>query len=146
MSPTEILMLHHLRKTPTRLAILEYLQTTLLPQSENDIHKKMQDSYDRITFYRTIQTLMESGIIHRIVADNTTVRYALNHCTSVLNEQDADHVHFFCTKCGKVECMEEVAVQPYQLPEGYKKEECDVVVKGLCKECAIKDITEEGVL
>jgi len=143
MTPTEILTQHHLRKTPTRLAIVKYLQTAPFPQSENDIHKKMLDSYDRITFYRTIQTLMESGIIHRIVADNTTVRYALNHCTSALNEQDVDHVHFFCTKSGKVECMEEVAVQEYHLPDGYKKEECDVVVKGLCKQCAIKDIAEK---
>jgi Fur family transcriptional regulator, ferric uptake regulator len=137
MSPTEILTLHHLRKTPTRLAIVKYLQTAPFPQSESDIHKKLQDSYDRITFYRTIQTLMESGIIHRIVADNTTVRYALNHCTSTLNEQGTDHVHFFCTKCGKVECMEEVTVQEYHLPDGYKKKECDVVVKGLCKQCAM---------
>jgi Fur family transcriptional regulator, ferric uptake regulator len=142
MTPTEILTQHHLRKTPTRLAILNYLQTASFPQSENDIHKKMLDSYDRITFYRTIQTLMESGIIHRIVADNTTVRYALNHCTSALNKQDVDHVHFFCTKCGRVECMKEVAVQEYHLPDGYRKEECDVVVKGLCQQCAIKNSAE----
>jgi len=139
MTPTEILTLYHLRKTPTRLSILEYLQISHLPQSENDIHKKMQDSYDRITFYRTIQTLMEAGIIHRIVADNTTVRYALNHYNSQLDEQNHDHVHFYCTKCGKVECMEEVVVQPYHLPDGYKIEECNVVVKGLCRQCIIKD-------
>lgn len=143
MTPTEILTLHHLRKTPTRLAIVKYLQTAPFPQSENDIHKKMLDSYDRITFYRTIQTLMESGIIHRIVADNTTVRYALNHCNSQLHEHSDDHIHFYCTKCGKVECLKGVVVQQYHLPDGYRYDECNVVVKGLCQQCAIKDLAEK---
>lgn len=143
MTPTEILTLHHLRKTPTRLAIIQYLQASNLPQSENDIHKKMQDSYDRITFYRTIQTLMEENIIHRIVTDNKTVRYALNHCTSSLNEQEIDHVHFFCKMCGKVECIEEVTVQQYHLPDGYREEECDVVIKGLCKQCTMNSIAKK---
>jgi Fur family transcriptional regulator, ferric uptake regulator len=99
----------------------------------------MQDSYDRITFYRTIQTLMEAGVIHRIVADNTTVRYALNHCTSQIHEHNNDHVHFYCTKCGTVECLKGVVIQQYKLPDGYNEEECNVVIKGLCKQCSEKN-------
>ncbi|MDP4278532.1 MAG: transcriptional repressor [Bacteroidota bacterium] len=144
MTPTEILTLHHLRKTPTRLAIVQYLQTSPLPQSENELHQKMQASYDRITVYRTIQTLMETGVIHRITVDSTTVRYALNHCTVQLHEHDNNHVHFYCTNCGKLECLKGVSIQPYQLPEGYRKEECHVVIKGLCKQCSIKSQTENA--
>lgn len=140
MTSAEILTLHHLRKTPTRLAIIEHLKASELPMSEYEIHEKMQASYERITFYRTIQTLMEAGIVHRIVADNTTVRYALNHCTSLHHEHHTDHVHFYCTRCGKVECLKKVPVQKYQVPVGYQKNECHVVIKGFCDRCAKQDL------
>jgi len=139
MTSAEILTLHHLRKTPTRLTLVQHLLDSNRPMSENEIHEKMQESYDRITFYRTIQTLIESGVIHRIVADNTTVRYALNYCTPKHHEHNSSHVHFYCSQCGKVECLKEVAVQPYFLPDGYSEEECNVVIKGICKQCASKE-------
>lgn len=142
MTPADILTLHHLRKTPARLAIVNSLQESSLPQSENDIHEKMQKSYDRITFYRTIQALIDSGVIHRIVADNTTVRYALNHCSIKHHFHDIDHVHFFCTRCGRVECLSGVNIQPYTLPHGYSEEECSVVIKGICKQCSAKTNTD----
>lgn len=138
MTPAEILTLHHLRKTPTRLAIIQSLEHSGLPLSENDMHGKMSGSHDRITFYRSIQTLMETGIIHRIVADNTTVRYALNLCTQHQHVHTNDHVHFLCTRCSKVECLKGISVQHYELPEGYLREECEVIIKGICKQCASK--------
>ncbi|MDD4920965.1 MAG: transcriptional repressor [Bacteroidales bacterium] len=143
MTASEILTLHHLRKTPTRIAIVQNLLTSGLPLSENDIREKMQDSYERITFYRTIQTLMEAGIIHRIIADNTTVRYALNHCTSQQHKHQSDHVHFYCTQCGRVECLKEIAVQQYFVPDGYRKDECEVMIKGICKQCSERNIAVE---
>jgi Fur family transcriptional regulator, ferric uptake regulator len=135
MTSAEILSLHHLRKTPARLAIVQHLLTSTLPQSESEIHEKMHETYDRITFYRSIQTLMEAGVVHRIVADNTTVRYALNQCTEKQHEHHNDHVHFYCKKCGCVECLNGIVIGNYPLPNGYQKEDCDVVIKGVCKNC-----------
>lgn len=138
MTPAEILNLHHLRKTPIRLAIVQTLLATGTPLSEMEFREKMSDIYDRITFYRTIQTLMESGVIHRIVADNTTLRYALNHCTVQNHDHQTDHVHFYCKKCGKVECFNDVSVTNYPIPAGYQKQECEVVIKGLCTKCVAR--------
>lgn len=144
MTPAEILTHHHLRKTPARLLVVQCLQESAFPLSENEIKEKMQEYYERITFYRTVQTLMEAGVAHRIVADNTTVRYALNQCTLHQHAHDSDHVHFFCTQCQTVECLKGVAVKPYLLPDGYRENECNVVIKGLCKRCAKKTPSKEG--
>jgi len=138
MTPAEILTLHQLRRTPTRLAIIQSLMLANLPLSESDINKTMSGTYDRITFYRSIQTLMEAGIIHRIVADNTTVRYALNQCNQDQHVHTNDHVHFYCKECTKVECLKSVSIQHYELPEGYSREECEVIIRGICKQCASK--------
>jgi Fur family transcriptional regulator, ferric uptake regulator len=142
MTPAEILAHHHLRKTPARLIVVQCLLKSELPLSESEIKEKMQESYDRVTFYRTIQALLKAGIVHRIVPDNTTIRYALNHCTLLHHVHDNDHVHFYCTQCETVECLEEVAVQSYSLPEGYQKKECNVVIKGICKQCTAKNTSK----
>lgn len=138
MTSAEILTLHHLRKTPTRLSIIQSLLSTSFPQSESDMHANMPATHDRITFYRSIQTLLEAGIIHRIVADNTTVRYALNHCSNLYHDHSSDHVHFYCKVCLKVECLKNIPICEYLLPEGYIRETSDVIIKGLCKQCASK--------
>lgn len=138
MNPPEILTLHQLRKTPARLAIIQSLLTSQRPLSENEIHERMQEGYDRITFYRTMLKLMESGVIHRIVADNITIRYALNQCSSQHHDHQNNHIHFYCTRCGTVECLKETIIQSYQLPEGYQKEACDVVIRGICRSCSEK--------
>lgn len=138
MTPAEILTLHHLRKTPTRQAILQSLLASSLPLSEAEMRTTMPGIHDRITFYRTIQSLMEAGIIHRIVADNTTVRYALNHCSAHHHEHGSDHVHFFCTRCERVECLQGMRLPSYDLPADYVQTSCEVIIKGLCKTCASK--------
>ena len=138
MTSAEILTLHHLRKTPTRLAIIQSLIASSFPQSESEMNESMPGTHDRITFYRTLQTLMETGIVHRIVADNTTVRYALNHCSNQHHEHTSDHVHFHCRKCSKVECLKDIPFQEYELPQGYVREDCQVIIKGICKQCATK--------
>jgi len=135
MNPVEILKNHQVKKTLTRISVIKILQESKEPMSEMEIKEFMQDSYDRITFYRTIQTLMNSGIIHRIVADNVTVKYALN-CCEESHRHVVNHVHFYCTNCQAVTCLEEVKVEKYILPIGFEIKESDVVIKGLCNKCS----------
>lgn len=133
MQPDKLLRERDLRKTAPRVAIINILSRSTSPMSEADIKKKMGAMYDRITFYRTMQTLEEAGIIHRIVADNVTIRYAFNKEEG--GETQAAHVHFFCKTCNRVICMEQMEIQDYHLPEGFVQKECEVVIKGICRQC-----------
>ncbi len=134
MTAIEVLKIHNVKKTASRVAIIQALQTSHDPLSEHEIKEIMGELYNRITFFRTAQTLEESGIIHRIVVDNTLVKYALNHCGKTHNHQP-NHVHFYCTNCKSLVCMEDIKTQNYELPEGYSSVQCDVVIKGICKKC-----------
>jgi Fur family ferric uptake transcriptional regulator len=138
MTAAEFLNLHKLRKTPARLSIIRNLMASSRPLSESDFREKMQETYERITFYRSMQTLMEAGVIHRIVADHMNVCYALNSCTMKQHEHLSDHIHFHCIKCGMIECLKGVTIQHYTLPDGYQNKECNVMVKGICKQCTEK--------
>jgi Fe2+ or Zn2+ uptake regulation protein len=60
MSPTEILQQHQIKKTSPRVVIIQVLQKSLFPLTEADIKNEMGDLYDRITFYRSVQTMLET--------------------------------------------------------------------------------------
>lgn len=134
MTAIEILKQHEVKKTPARMAMINVLQANKYPMSENEIKERMSDLYDRVTFYRNVQTLSTAGIIHKIVADTTTVRYALNCCEHGHNHT-AEHAHFFCEACHAVICMDKIKIPAYDLPKGFKFVDCDVIIKGTCEKC-----------
>jgi Fur family ferric uptake transcriptional regulator len=132
MNAAEILKNKGLKKTAQRIMLVNLLQNKGISLTENEIKSEMGSLYDRITFYRTVQTLLDANIIHRITVDNITVKYALNHSD---REHSENHVHFFCKQCHSVTCLENVAIPEYHIPKGYKYEECEVLIKGVCEKC-----------
>ncbi len=129
MSAIDILREKGLKKSAQRIAIISILQDKQIPLTESDIKEEMGDMYDRITFYRTMQVLLENDIIHRITVDNVTVKYALN------NAKNHNHIHFYCKICHSVICFEDIPLQRYRLPEDFEQEECEVLIKGVCDKC-----------
>lgn len=134
MNASEILHSHSLKKTAARLSIISALQKSEMPLSENNMKEVMGELYDRVTFYRSVQTLTEAGIIHRIVADNAVIRYALN-----LNDKDnrhgSEHAHFYCLQCNAVICLDNVKMGCHGLPDGFVANQYEVIIKGLCNKC-----------
>lgn len=134
MDITTLLKEKKLKKTNARLAIMSILEKSASPLGEKEIKKEMDGDYDRITFYRTVQTLIEAKIIHRIIIDSTTIKYAFTR--EITSESIKHmHIHFYCKKCHTTQCLEEIAIQDYTLPRGYIQEECEVLIKGICKNC-----------
>lgn len=128
MSVIDILKEKGLKKSAQRVTLLSILQEKRIPLTESEIKEKMGDMYDRITFYRTVQTLLEADIIHRIIIDNVTIKYALN-------TSNHSHVHFYCKKCHTVSCLKEVPLQEYKLPAGFIQDDCEILIKGTCEKC-----------
>lgn len=131
MGTIDLLKSKGLKKTAQRILLINILQKKEVALTEEDIKVEMGDLYDRITFYRTIQTLLDVDIIHRITVDNKTIKYALNEGDS----HGKDHIHFFCKTCHSVTCLEDIPITKFDLPEGYRDDECDILIKGKCKEC-----------
>ena len=131
MKAVDILNNHNLKRTSCREGIIEVVMTANQALSENEIREQLVGNYDRTTFYRSFKTLEEHKIIHKIVVDNQLVKYALDNTVTHKNE----HAHFYCNECNAVQCMDNVPVQKYQLPEGYTDLETEVIIKGKCASC-----------
>ena len=132
MDVSDILRLNGLKKTEQRLAIMEVLQRSSEPLTENEIREAAPADCDRITLYRTLQTLIKADIVHRITVDNIAVKYALSV------GQKGSHVHFLCECCGRVICLDENTSNIVSLPPGFLQNECEVLVKGICDQCRLR--------
>lgn len=129
----DILKGHGLRNTQTRVAILDVFLAKDLALAQADVEEAMGD-HDRVTVYRTIKTFVDKGILHRVMDDEAVPKFALCHdCTE--GEHRHEHVHFKCEKCGNTVCLEELTVPKVKLPEGYKYQEANLLVQGICKDC-----------
>jgi Fur family ferric uptake transcriptional regulator len=131
MTAKDILHKHNLIRTSCRQAIIDTLANAGAAISEEEIKQIIGDTYDRTTLYRTFKTLIENGIIHKIVVDNQLVKYALSASKSV----SENHVHFYCNKCGLVECLSGAGLTIPDLPDGYSQTNAELIIKGNCKNC-----------
>jgi Fur family ferric uptake transcriptional regulator len=134
-SPEALLKQYDLRITDCRQQVLEAFFGHDYALSHAEL-EHLLSAYDRVTLYRTLTTFSEKGLLHRVLDDSGTMKYALcaEHCQEH-NHHD-DHVHFKCHKCGHTECLDGVHIPAIALPEGYKPHELNLLVQGVCKNCA----------
>lgn len=135
MDAVELLRTKGLKKTAQRVMFIDILQKHAIALTETEIKEDMGELYDRITFYRTVQILLDVDIIHRITVDNITVKYALNDLH--MSKYTTNHAHFFCRNCHAITCLENMPLFHYQLPKGFTGDKCEILIKGLCDKCSL---------
>jgi Fur family transcriptional regulator, ferric uptake regulator len=123
-----------LKQTAGRIALLKVLLAAGKPLSHKEIRARMLPlRYDPVSVYRSLETFIASGIVHRVEDENRTWLFALCTCDG----SSHCHPHFFCRSCGKCECLKD-----YQMPEipglqdSHIVEEKRFYVKGVCGRCA----------
>lgn len=130
----KILHKYGLKGTGCRKFIVSRLLESEMALSENDIKGDFPNLFDRVTFYRTLITLEESDIIHKIVLHDNSVKYALNKRHK---EVGGMHSHFHCEGCDDVFCLEGKARFEIELPKNFVMQRGLVVIEGLCADCNI---------
>lgn len=130
----ETLKGYHLRTTTCREDVLSAFINKKNALSHGDLEGTLGENYDRVTIYRTLKTFLEKGIIHKVL-DDEGMRYALcsNHCSE--EKHHHDHIHFKCSACGETNCLENMKIPVVQLPQGYKPENFNLLIQGICPKC-----------
>src|SRR3989338_7720618 len=86
---------YRLKITPGRLAILEYLTKHRQPVSADTISKKLHQSYDLATIYRSLEIFAAKKIIFFEVINNVKNYYFA----------PKPHHHIICRRCQKTKCL-----------------------------------------
>jgi Fur family ferric uptake transcriptional regulator len=129
----QILKTNKLSKTRGRQEILKVLVESQFPLSGKEIADALGHLVDRTTVYRTLNTFEEKQLVHKVMADNVW-RYVLT-ATPVNDDKEVEHVHFKCVECCRLICLHEVKMDDFQLPDGFKKLENNILITGICREC-----------
>lgn len=127
-------ILYHagVKNSPVRVLVYSTLFDAGRPMSGLEIELKLS-TVDRSTITRVLNTFMDARLLHRIYDGSGATKYEV--CRVNFGEDSDEHAHFHCRKCGKTICLEQSAVPPFGLPEGYKPESTQLVVTGLCPDC-----------
>jgi Fur family ferric uptake transcriptional regulator len=136
----DILKDFSLRNTSCREDILQVFLNKNFALSHSDIEEEMRDNFDRVTVYRTLKTFLEKGIIHKVLDDEGTTKYALCKEACAHHGHHHEHVHFKCIECGLTNCLEELQIPVLKLPEGYSRLETNLLVQGICQVCNHKHL------
>lgn len=123
------------RTTAARVRVLAFLLTQTNAASHHQIEGALDrhEKIDRVTLYRTLDWLIETGLVHKVAGADRAWHFRANNDRLAHHQ----HAHFKCNRCAMVVCLEKVdAVNRLPaLPEGYRGMEVEMTVKGLCAAC-----------
>ncbi|MEP5613758.1 MAG: Fur family transcriptional regulator [Cyclobacteriaceae bacterium] len=131
----DILRAHSLRVTDCRVDVLQFFLEKKKALSQSDLEYQFKQ-YDRVTLYRTLNSFLDSGIIHKIPNATGVATYGLCHETCSPDHHDHNHIHFKCNNCGQIECLDDKVVPKVVAPSGYQIESVNMIVDGVCAKCA----------
>lgn len=136
---TRLLEAAGLKKTPNRLSVLEVIGNNSSPLNGQEIfdtlNRKM--NINRVTVYRIIDLLVESGLLERLSGGGRSYYYGL-----APNEHHRPHPHFYCRYCGNMECLNPASLlldtRPLERTYPGVIQNVEIRVDGVCEKCLKK--------
>ena len=133
---TELLNRHHIKPTANRIVVVKALASAGRPMSLSELEYEIL-TIDKSGIFRSLTLFRYHHLVHVIEDGGDGVRYEL--CLSHHEDEDDDmHVHFYCERCHKTFCLEDLPIPDVPLPEGYEMTTANFVVKGICPQCRDK--------
>ena len=125
--------------TPNRLRVLEIIGSNNFPLSAADIHETLERSahINRVTVYRILDLLVEKLIVARIATGGRAAYYGM-----APNAQHPAHPHFYCTRCGRMDCLtpETVDIDFHAFENTFpgRIDKFELRIDGICRNCLKK--------
>ena len=83
------------------------------------------------TVYNCLDALVKCDLVRHVNLDRAATRYCPNM---------KEHCHFYCDQCGGIFDIDftEASRSGVEIPEGFKVNQYDVSIRGICRDCAAK--------
>ena len=131
----ELLKKHTLRVTKPRIAVLDVISDKEVAVSQPDLEKLLGREIDRVTLYRCLATFEEKGILHKVFDLHGTAAYAMCNASCSAEQHADQHVHFICSRCNQVYCLDDIKLPQLHIPQNYRLEQVGVNAIGICGAC-----------
>jgi len=124
------------KPTANRIVVVKALEAAGRPMSLSELEYKIL-TIDKSGVFRALTLFKKHHLVHVIEDGGDGVRYEL--CHSHDGEVDDDlHVHFYCERCRRTYCLEDIPIPEVVLPAGFEMTSVNFMVKGICPQCKNK--------
>jgi len=120
--------------TEARIAVLKVLMEVARPLRQDQVAEQVtRRALNKVTVYRTLESLVAVGLVHRAFTQNRAWHFELaDHCS-----EKQCHPHFTCTNCGVTHCLTDISVPIARIAgKGFVISRQQVRLEGLCPACA----------
>jgi Fur family ferric uptake transcriptional regulator len=123
-----------IKRTPARVAVLEVFHKSSAPLDVDTVFEQLQKNgidVDKVTVYRTLNTLTDFNILRKVEFQEGKFRYELASLPH--------HHHLICTNCGRVEDIRECGME--EVENKLQKRTAFIIKQhnaeffGLCAKC-----------
>ena len=123
------------RITPQRHAVLEYLLTSMIHPTADEIYKALEKKFPSMsvaTVYNNLRVLREVGLVQELTYGDSSSRFDCN---------TQEHYHIICNKCEKIvdfqyPSFNEVESLAEQVT-GFDVSHHRLEIYGICEDCQI---------
>ena len=131
-----ILFENGISRTRFRTELLNFFYSSKKSLSVDDILDYFDNSINKVTVYRSLESFESKGLIHKVPDNNNLKRYSLcreNECNA--NSHNHNHGHFICYSCNQTFCLEEIKSPDIICMKGFYVQELKLTAEGYCKDC-----------
>tara|TARA_Y100000746_G_scaffold205952_1_gene193381 strand:- start:39 stop:500 length:462 start_codon:yes stop_codon:yes gene_type:complete len=131
-----ILSKYGISRTKFRTDLLNLFYSSKKSLSIRDILKYFNDSINKVTVYRSLESFEQKGLIHKVPDKNNLKRYSLcRHEDCSMDLHNHNHGHFICYSCDQTFCIEDVKSPKIQSLNGFYVKELKLTIEGYCQNC-----------
>ncbi|MBN1629173.1 MAG: transcriptional repressor [Thermoleophilia bacterium] len=125
------------------MSVLHILFDAGRPMSHGQLGEMpMAKEMNRVTLYRTLTTLQDAGLIHRVQGKNAVWHFC-SHSPDA-NGCPGNHPHFLCMRCGEMRCLSDQPLPWVTVDEEEQVIGKQLVVYGHCSACAQDQESRKG--
>jgi Fur family ferric uptake transcriptional regulator len=134
----ELIRAAGVKVTRGRVRVLDALGAARQPLCHGELETQLardgEAAPDRVTLYRILDSLVACGLALKAVDTRGVFRFS----AAAARHRHVDHVHFRCTDCGGVFCLKAEPPPPPKLPRGFRLNQIDFDLRGLCAACSTR--------
>lgn len=124
---------HGVKPTAVRLMILRAMYRGGEMVSMGDLGRILL-TVDKSTISRTLSLFLLHKLVHAVDDGSGSLKYNVGGGDDN-GAPEEEHTHFYCEKCHRTFCLEQINVPLVELPEGFRLTGINYVLKGVCPEC-----------
>lgn len=131
--PIEFLDKAGIKPTSNRLLVVRELLDSPYPLSLTELEDRIV-TLDKSSVFRVLTLFLKHDLVHDIEDGRGIVKYEICHGDGHCSISDM-HAHFYCEKCHKVYCFEDVAAPALNVPDNFSVKSVNYMMKGTCPDC-----------